>query len=220
MQAIILNPHSSIDNRQSSIVNRQLNLRRGTAMLEFVLLIPLLATVVALTFFFGWSMMHKTQLLQAARHAPWENIDTGAWPTEEFINEQFFHNRAASVSLASEPDKVSRETSEDLVNDVGGREAAAGALADELTLNLFPPGKRGRVAAGFNTDQPIWKTFEGTITATHQREGLTWRRDDPCDPWNTLRDQYYPDLDNLLNGIPAPGSGMAQMIRGLYLAHW
>ena len=60
---------------------------------------------------------------------------------------------------------------------------------------------------------------QGHIHDHHAREGITWRRDE-VNSWSLLRDQYYWDLDGRLRRVPAPGDGMARVIRKLYLAHW
>ncbi len=192
--------------------------RRGTAMTEFVLIVPVLGVILGLTFFFGWALMHKHQVLIADRYAAWKRIETGSWPTEEELNEIAFANRATDVQIGGSQHEL-RETAEDLVGEVGSRHEMARALADELTVNRFPAGRRAHVAASFDANQALWEKFTGHIRHRHAREGVTWRRDE-VNCWSVLRDQYYDDFDQDMQRIRAPGNGMAQMIRRLYLRHW
>jgi len=191
--------------------------RRGTAMVEFVLVLPLLLTVLAATFFFGWAMMHKHQVSAADRYAVWRRVETGGWPSEDRINEVCFADRAKNVDLVSEA--AVSQTARDLVDVAGQQGAPVEILAEELVIERYPGGKRARVSATFRHAMALWAKSAGTITHRHGREGVTWRRDEvSC--WATLRDQYYSGLDGELLKVPAPANGMASMVRGLYLARW
>lgn len=121
--------------------------RRGTAMVEFVLVLPLLLTVLAATFFFGWAMMHKHQVSVADRYAAWRRVETGGWPSEDRINEVCFADRAKDVDLVSEA--AVRQTARDLVDVAGQQGAPVELLAEELVVERYPGGKRARVSATF-----------------------------------------------------------------------
>ena len=191
--------------------------RRGTAMVEFVLVLPLLLTVLAATFFFGWAMMHKHQVSVADRYAAWRRVETGSWPSEDRINEVCFADRAKDVDLVSEA--AVGQTARDLVDVAGQQGGPVKLLAEELVVERYPGGKQARVSATFRHAMALWAKSAGTITHHHGREGVTWRRDEvSC--WTTLRDQYYSGLDGELLKVPAPANGMASMVRGLYLARW
>jgi len=191
---------------------------QGTAMTEMILVIPFLATILGLTFFFGWAMMHKQQVLVADRYAAWRRIETGAWPTENDLNRMVFVNKAQDVQLSGTTDGL-KETPRDLVGEADARHQLAGALADDLVVQRFPAGRRADVAASFDADKALWEKFTGHIRHHHGREGVTWRRDEVhC--WTTLRNQFYSDFDEDMRSIPAPANGMANTIRRLYLAIW
>lgn len=191
---------------------------KGTATIEFVMVIPLLGIVVGLTFFFGWTMMHKHQALIAGRHAAWRRIETGSWPSEGDLDAVCFAGEAANVQLSGSSGGL-QQTAADLVTEVGLQDALAEPLARQLLLSRFPAGRRAHVAASFDSDQPLWERFTGHINSRHGREGVTWRREE-VNCWSTLRDQYYNDFDAGLSGVGAPANGMAQMVRRLYLADW
>ena len=191
--------------------------RRGTAMVEFVLVLPLLLTVLAATFFFGWAMMHKHQVSVADRYAAWRRVETGSWPSEDRINEVCFADRAKDVDLVSEA--AVGQTARDLVDVAGQQGGPVKLLAEELVVERYPGGKQARVSATFRHAMALWAKSAGAITHHHGREGVTWRRDEvSC--WPALRDLYYSGLDGELLKVPAPANGMASMVRGLYLARW
>jgi len=190
-------------------------------MVEFTLVVPLLALITGLTFFFGWAFMHKHQVVVADRYAVWQRVENRAWPTEEKLNRAFFADKAVDVALGERG--LSRQTAQDLVDEAGDRHQPAELLADELLMERFPGGHRAGVAAEFTSKRNLWRKYaDSHIRSDHAREGITWRRDEVrC--WTTLRDQYYADLDDSLKGLQesdSPGRNMAGMIRGLYLTHW
>ena len=192
--------------------------RRGTAMIEFVLVVPFLAMILALTFFFGWATLHKHQVVVADRYAAWRRIEAGSWPTEDDLNRLMFMDRAEDVNLSGSSSDL-RATAIDLAGQTASQHELAGSLADELVVNRFPAGRRAHVAAKFHSNQAMWDRFSGYIRHQHGREGITWRRDE-VNCWSTLRDQYYAQFDRDMRSIPAPARGMASMIRRLYLKHW
>lgn len=195
-------------------------MRRGTAIAEFVLAVPLLAMVVALTFFFGWVMMNKHQVLVASRYSAWQRVDTGAWPSEGRLNYIVFNNRASDVVLSSEAPVG--ETADELISQAGDMSPRTEVLAEELITERYPPGRRAHVSADFNPRQAFWQSVMKGMYDLHHlygREGVTWRRAEvSC--WAVLRNQYYSELDDSLGRVSAPADGMAQMIRGLYLGEW
>jgi hypothetical protein len=193
------------------------NLAAGTAMIEFVLILPLLAVILSLTFFFGWVSLHKHQVVVANRYAAWQRINTGGWPSQHKLNTAFFADKAVDV-VVDTGDPV-LDTREELATAAGGQSPRTGQLADTLVTQVYPAGDHARVSAAFTPRQTFWQDYRGHIHSHSAKEGITWRRDE-VDNINTLRDQFYSELDNGLQGIRSPGDGMAQMIRGLYLAHW
>jgi hypothetical protein len=186
-------------------------------MVEFTLVVPLLAIILGLTFFFGWAYLHKHQVIIASRYATWQRVEKGTWPAEEKLNDLCFAKRAMNVQFEAMGGK--RETARDLHAEVGAESHRAETFADELLMTRFPGGRRGHVSARFSSNRALWQQFRGHIHDHHAREGITWRRDE-VNCWPLLRDQYYWDLDGRLRRVPAPGDGMARVVRKLYLAHW
>ena len=188
-------------------------------MFEFVLAVPFLAFILSLVFFFGWGMMHKHQVLVSDRYTVWRSVESSA-PSKDEINDAYFDNKAVTVDIDSEAPVT--QTGEDLITKAGNESPRAQSLADTLISNVFPGGRHLEVTASFKTIQTFWVRLTGenaTIKHEHGREGITWRRDE-VDCWKTLRDQYYSGMDDSLNSMPSPASGLAQVVRGLYLTHW
>jgi Flp pilus assembly protein TadG len=198
-------------------VRRARLLRRGTSIIEFVLVLPFLGIIVGLTFFFGWTMMHKHQVLVADRYSAWQRVQTGSSPTEDVLNEKVFNKKASSVSLGWHA--ATAVTAQDLVDEAAAYGPRTEELAEKLLQDRFPVGPRADVSASFDAGQALWQRFSGPIRHQHGREGVAWRRDD-VNCWVPLRDLYYADLDNGLRSIPDPAEKMAGMIRRLYLARW
>jgi hypothetical protein len=186
-------------------------------MVEFTLVVPFLAVILGLTFFFGWAYLHKHQVVVASRYATWQRVDHGAWPTEKKLNEVCFADKAVDVQIQAMG--LDQRTAQDLVSEVGAESRRTQTFAEELLTDRLPGGHRGHVAAKFGSRWTLWQQYRSHIHDNQAREGITWRRDE-VNCWALLRDQYYGDLDEGLRGVRAPGDGMAQMIRRLYLAHW
>jgi len=182
--------------------------------------IPLLGLILALTFFFGWALLHKHQVVVADRYAAWKRIETGSWPTTDEINQGCLGDRASDVHLTGS--SAGLETPQDLADETDAISDDGGRLADRLAVQRFAKGRRAHVTAQFPAHKSLWEAVisdRPNFHARHSREGITWRCDQArC--WSTLRNEFYDDLDEGLQSVPDPGDGMAQMIRSLYLAHW
>jgi len=186
-------------------------------MTEFVLILPVLAILVGLTFFLSWAHTRKHEVLVADRYSAWRKVEAGSWPTHEDLNRIVFKDRATSLNLSGAG--AVTETVDELVAGAGQYGPNPEELARELVINRFPTGRRALVVAEFDPNQALWERFAGPIHHHHGREGLTWRRDE-VNCWQTLRDLYYSLLDESLRRVPPPGEKMAQMIRQLYLRRW
>lgn len=199
-------------------------------MTEMVLVLPFLAVILSLTFFFGWAMMHKEQTLLASRYSAWSRADTGVWADEARLNDIVFANKAATLTLTQDSGDPTgsawgasggaNTTPGDLVAAVGSVSQVASALADEMVNGRFPHGYRSIVSAEFTPTQNFWSQFRGAISGRDLREGTSWRRADSASPWNVLRDQFYSPFDAALESVAPPANDMAQMIRNLYLGYW
>lgn len=204
----------------------------GSAVIEMVLVVPILGVFFALVFFFGWVMMHKQQVVVADRYAVWQRIDTGVWPSKDHVNATSFQNRAIDVNLDHWPS--GSPPADNLVAQATDRSPQAGDFSTRLIggdSGVFPSGRTADVKADFQAGRSFVQFLERQMNQPsgggaqymghhHSREGISWRRNE-VNPWNTLRDVFYQDFDNALQQQQStPAAQMAQMIRNLYLASW
>ena len=197
--------------------------------------IPLLASVIALTAFLGWAMMNQQNVKAAARYTSWRRV-YGGWPQRDAndpndvddpnhpgLNELFFREKASSVHV----DGGSGQTDEfeQLIAAAGNHSDYAAAFADQLILHPLPDhghfqhARRARVWANFRSDMEMLNRYQGAIHSDHIRDGVEWRRSQ-ADCRHVTRVQFLGTLDEVLLDVPAPGDGMAKMIRSLYLHGW
>jgi hypothetical protein len=190
--------------------------RRGTALVEMVLVVPLLAGIIALIYFFGWSMGNQQKLRITDRYLAWRSVYGGSL-THDQINDRFLDNKASyiDVDFAHSPS----DTADELVTASGSYSQAARSLAEGTVLNRFPRGHTDRIVAEFPSSVGMWQKFTGAMQDGSGREGVEWRRGQAhLNP--TLTDLFLRDVDTTVSGISDPGQQMGQMIRNLYLGGW
>lgn len=191
--------------------------RHGTAVIESVFCVPLIAVVLGLTFFFGWAMRNQQRVIISDRYAVWRRVVAGDAVGGGRLDRDFFGGQAAGVAVdyAGGPDGTLVE----YVDRAGRRSAAVEALAQRLVLERFPRSHSAEVSAWFPTDVGLWKRFTGAIERRHVREGVEWRNQEAAlEP--QVRDQFFIPLDSALLSIPAPGTGLGLAFQNLYLRRW
>ncbi|MFW6066153.1 MAG: TadE family protein, partial [Planctomycetota bacterium] len=72
----------------------------GVALAETVMVIPLLALVLGLTFFFGWVMTNQQRVRQASRYAAWRRVVRDSGISTRTLNRTFFGDTAESVGVS------------------------------------------------------------------------------------------------------------------------
>jgi hypothetical protein len=196
---------------------RQTARRRGAVIVEFVMAIPLLALIIALTYFFGWAMMHQQQVWIADRYAAWRAVRGGGGAGGGHLNATFFRDEAANVSVSGGSGPA--ETLQDYVFAVGSYSAEGERLADATVLGRWPRGRSASVGARFAPIPEGFRHLTGPIRSAHVREGVAWRRGQ-ARLEHDLVDVYLGDLDGLLGALPAPAEKLAETFRGMYLHGW
>jgi hypothetical protein len=193
--------------------------RKGTMVLEMLMVIPLLSLIVVLIFFWGWAMVNQQSVRISDRYAAWENayakpISTGA------INQDFMGNTAFKLLVANDGGK--NQTVQDFATQTRDNYGpAAGNFADDL-ITYVPGGCQDFVSAEFPSDVTLMQRFQGAIKDTYGREGVEWRRNQ-LNEVSTIQKLYLTQdggVDTTLNSIGGQGGPMAQMIRNLYLGGW
>ena len=207
--------------------------RRGTVMIEFMMVIPLLAAILGYTFFFGWAMVNQQHVKIADRFQTWRRVRAGSRVGAKTLNERIFQGHL-------DEDEYSRngqdggtqtrntfETFSDLVDKAQAQSEDAGFLAESLlgTYEESSKAERGRlttVRGKFPSEIGIFQSvedYQGAIKHTHMRDGRAWRwRQLRCE--DIIKDEFLSELDETLEDVPSPGDGLAGMAQDLYLKKW
>jgi len=190
--------------------------RRGTALLEFVMSVPLFALIIMLTFFFGWSMTNQQHVKASSRYVTWRSVLTGSGASSEELNRLFFQDQAPQ----DENYRTSRgggpsDALEGLVAASGSHGADVEELARRLVMETFPRGRSTGIAVRFETSIDAWRQFTGRIHSRHTREGVEWRHRE-ARVGGVLTEQFLFELDETLNNVPAPGDRLGRMFATLY----
>ena len=212
------------------IRNRQSRTHRGTAMVEMIMVIPLLATIIGVTYFFGWSWLNQQQVRVVDRYLAWRSVYGGGTPTQETLNSNFFDGRATvnsgnSIDIQSgrsvilDPSSTVLQTSQDFLDKVGASDQSAGGLATELLNQPWPGGHAAIVNAQFPSSIGLWNQYQGSITSRSGREGDEWRYRQATQN-RVIADYYFENLNSTMDGVGDPASPMAQMIKRLYEQGW
>jgi len=177
--------------------------------------IPLLAMVIALTFFFGFAMTNQQHVKASARYIPWRAVEDGSGVSADELNTMFFHERAESIGAVGGigPDETLRE----IVDRASWESAPAGDLLDLCITEHWPHGRSASVSAEFPSSVAAWRRFTGAIRHGHVRDGVEWRRGQ-VSYLEPIRDQFLMNLDATILGIDdAP---LRESLRRLYLQRW
>jgi len=194
-------------------------------MIEFVMVIPLLAAILGFTFFFGWAMVNQQHVKVADRYQTWRRVRAGSRVGAETLNERIFQGHLDEDSYHQSGGTYSSETIktlQGLVVAADTQSPQASLIAQPMVMERSPRGRWTTVFGRFPSDIGIFQkveNYQGAIKHTHMRDGKEWRwRQIWCEP--VLRDQFLSDLDSTLRGVSSPGDGLASMARSLYLSRW
>jgi len=177
--------------------------------------IPLLAMVIALTFFVGFAMTNQQRVKASARYLPWRYVQAGEGLSADELNAMFFNERAENIGVVhgSGPDETLRE----IVARANWESASAGDLIDLCVSNYWPQGSSASISAEFVSSVEAWRRFTGAIRGGHARDGVEWRRGQ-VSYLQPIRDQFLMNLDAVVLGIDdAP---LRESLRQLYLQRW
>lgn len=188
--------------------------RRGSALIEMVMVVPLLATIIGLTFFFGWAMANQQHVRVSSRYAAWRQVRAGESVSGDELNEIFFGDRADGVDISAGdgPDDTLKKLA-----DAAGKYELGYPLVEDAVLNRWPKGRSDLVKADFPSDVALWQRFRGPIEGSHAREGVEWRRGE-VSYLDVIRDLFLYDLDRAVSGVP--DGTLRGSLRGLYLRRW
>jgi hypothetical protein len=189
------------------------------ALVEMVLVIPLIALIIGLTFFFGWSMTNQQHVKASSRYASWRMVYPRVATSGVELNQKFYQNRANVLEINW--DGGNDQTLTDMTTAVSQASQTAGTLAGQMVASQFPRGHGVGLLVEFPPAIQFWQTLglTGPMRYHYVRDGQQWRRGEvSCQ--TVVRDQFLTDVDAALGGLPAPADGLGQTFRRLYLAGW
>ena len=190
--------------------------RRGTALVEAVLALPLLAVILGLTWWVGWAMTNQQRVKAASHYAAWRGAYSGAPSSAslervEFAGKGEVRNYTRSAGAAG--------TVNNLVDAAGLVSSGAAMVADQGPRLRFPRGSSIWLSGEFPTSVGLWNRYQGDIRGRAAREGVSWRYAQ-TNLRDAMVDIYFPHMESCMIGVPPPGGNMAMMVRQLYLYGW
>jgi hypothetical protein len=233
------------DQRASTLLRPPRFRQRGTALFEFVLILPIIFLVFVLLLYFGQALVHAQKGWVVDRYESWRQADNGTGPYSDHgsspqLNELFHKNKATALRYDGDnffPNDAPRD-----LQAAAGSADAQGLVSDYH--GRFPRGRR----VEFSTSHPhdpghVTAQFDGPIEHQHTRLGPDWKfangwkldngqwehtdKDDPTDrydarqtvgPWNIppIRDRFFPGFDQDMSAMNAQGNPMGGYLRAQY----
>ncbi|HUW99957.1 MAG: hypothetical protein WBD63_08370 [Phycisphaerae bacterium] len=152
--------------------------RRGNALLEFLLTLPILIFVTGLTIYMSLAMLTKQQALVDARHQLWHAAQYGGWsalklegwtPTQPTGDEEDYGNRPRGGG--DELERLRPEIEPATVQKTSNADALE--YWERLWGNL--PGRHETHAErSFETQGSMWDFLARTAQAVHWRDSSPW----------------------------------------------
>ncbi|NQU75754.1 MAG: hypothetical protein HQ546_05510 [Planctomycetes bacterium] len=185
-------------------------------MTEFVLVLPILASILAIILFLGWFMARKQRVEVANSYIVWRHF-AGEETSNEAVNEKLL-NRAAKLvdQRHSDGPTDAIDQWQAAADEVG---PGAGDLAGELFYHRWPLGRQTRLEATYPPVLPIGEKFGSKLSFRYGLDGPEWVRGE-AQHWEALADLYYNDYDSMLGGIADGGNTLAETLRDIHHANW
>lgn len=195
--------------------------RRGTALVEMVMVLPFLAFMVGMIFFFGWAMANQQEVRVADRYLAWRNAYNSEFANQNNTtiptpaadpNQAFFNGQA--VLTGSDTSGGGNAVAQSYLDRVSQSNQSAATILDSLLFgnsqdSAFLRGYVCSLDARFTSSINLWNSFQGSIAGAHGRDGLEWRYQQlnvgpkPGNVGGPLIDLYFADLESLQASIPA-----------------
>jgi hypothetical protein len=209
---------------------------KGTAMVESLLALPFIMLILLFIMYFGRNSTRIQRVRVMDRYEAWQTAGHGPGPSvnhhrgHSHMNDTFFEHTAASIGHSGNngfPD----DARDRWVQEVGSIHDQAGELAQAMHDNMAS-GTTAHFSTSFAHSNKLLKRFAGSIKHTHTVQDHDWKfvngfgrgggpwdqRGPGANNLDSLRDVFYDDWDNTLDGMGDSGNGMADMLRSLYLS--
>lgn len=154
--------------------------RRGAAMTEMVLVLPLLVFVLAMMIFFGRGMVRAQRALVMDRYATWRTVygapgpQFAAQPGTTSYNETFFAGQASAIEMSLD-DELPKEAEDDMLDAVADVDNGDTLAMVTEIYTLLPGGLTTRFETTHENTVAIFQPFEGPLNHRHTRAGNDWK---------------------------------------------
>jgi hypothetical protein len=222
---------------KSQIANRKSQMRRGSAMSEFVLVLPFLIFFLALTLYFGRGVLRVQRDQVMDRYEAWREAGGGRGPAPDDrnqhwqLNQTFYMGHAARIGYGVRDD-LPTDAPDQWVAKAKDASDNAGRTAQEAA-DRFARGVTVQTTAAHTETVPLWKPIDRPITHHHTRLNTDWRHAngqwylDPHGDWEpgdggpwmldpVTRDTFFSTFDGDLRGYGDGGNFIATAVRDLY----
>jgi len=209
--------------------------QHGTALAETILAMPFLCLILLFIMYFGRNSVRVERTHMMDRYEAWREAGAGPGPYPDaprghpLLNDTWFDNTATSVGHSADGSFPS-DAPEQWIDEAGQRTDEAGDLAQKMWENMAR-GRSVYVTSRHDTTNNILQRFNGDVRAAHTVQGHDWKyingfrhRADAYDqtgPYahniNSVRDVFYEQFDQTLEGMSDQQNPLAKTIRGLYL---
>jgi hypothetical protein len=207
--------------------------RRGTAMMEMVLALPLILLILALLLFFGKGIMRVQHSQVADRYEAWRLAEEAPGPTADGMQiGQTFLKGAETIT--SDTNGFFPPDAGDNLILAGGRISTDTQSLTAQALTDFPNGRQARFNTTYANTVPALQRFQGAITHQHTRIGNDWKfvngwrefnsewiqKANGDDPWmlQPVDEYFYTDLDARLTPLIEMPNALASGAAALYTA--
>jgi hypothetical protein len=217
--------------------------RRGVAMLECALVLPLLVFFLVAIMLMGWGMQNRQQTEISARLIGWSEARGvthsdvpehygRSWGTviRDHLLSQRNDEGATTVADAERAYLYDSEgvqidtmnTIEDWVQRVIIEDEDAGGAAELWILGSdhWPWGHGAAIEARFPVPWRYWAHLDDKHVETwFIRDGVEWRYSQIHNE-QVIADEFLSDVDEALQSVEDPGDALAAQFRWMYLAEW
>ncbi len=215
--------------------------RRGVALLECSLVLPLLAFFLVALLLMGWGMQNRQQTELAARLRGWAATRGTAPPDRyggtwalvvrdgllgqrndeereidpDYVVSSYMHN-SEGIQLDT------MRTLEEWVQRVTIEHEDAGGAADlwMLSTDHWPWGAGARYEIMFPIPWSYWEHLDWRPVETRFiRDGVEWRYTQIHNE-QVITEEFLYDVEDALESVDAPGDALAAQFRWMYRAEW
>ncbi len=206
-------------------------------MIEFLVVIPLLALVIAAIYLFAWGLRNAMGLRMSSRYLTWAAVREVplarrygiTW--HDVIMDHLLVRRTVGHIYGNRYRDFddTAQTMRDLASYVGNYSPEARPVAEELLVRSWQHGEGIRLTATFPMPVGPWQDISGPYKDRYIRDGSQWRCRLPPPPEKDyysasheqeLTDEFQKELDEALQAVPDESKAIAEVFRELYLETW